>query len=278
MGRIRAALWLASALTLAGDLDAAVLSARQGIALCDAHGKDLCRAHLMTMLGVTLWRQGDTARAGALVKECLAFHRELGNSRGIGLNMAALAWITAADGRYERAARLLGIFERFSQEPRSRRAIGAQVAGYRHLRPYQEECVAEIRRALGETAFEATVREGTRLDVDHALAYALEERAEHDAAQTAGPGDGERSTAPLTRRQTEVARLIGRGLTNRDIAAKLVISQRTAEGHVEQIMHRLGFASRSQIAVWISERDNGNSSGNGKGGGEEVEHRGRHLR
>jgi predicted ATPase/DNA-binding NarL/FixJ family response regulator len=278
MGRIRAALWLASALTLAGDLDAAVLSARQGIALCDAHGKDLYRAHLMTMLGVTLWRQGDTARAGALVKECLAFHRELGNSRGIGLNMAALAWITAADGRYERAARLLGIFERFSQEPRSRRAIGAQVAGYRHLRPYQEECVAKIRRALGETAFEATVREGTRLDVDHALAYALEERAEHDAAQTAGPGDGERSTAPLTRRQTEVARLIGRGLTNRDIAAKLVISQRTAEGHVEQIMHRLGFASRSQIAVWISERDNGNSSGNGKGGGEEVEHRGRHLR
>lgn len=269
MGRIRAALWLAGALTLAGDLDAAALTAQEGVALCEAHGKGLYRAHLLTMLGVALWRRGETARAGALVRESLTFHRELGNPRGIGLNMAVLAWITAADGRYERAARLLGIFERFSQEPRSRRAIGAQVAGYRHLRPYQEECVAEIRRALGETAFEATVRGSARLDVDQALAYALEENAEDDVAEAAGPVNGDGPT-PLTRRQTEVARLIGRGLTNRDIAAELVISQRTAEGHVEQIMHRLGFASRSQIAVWISERDGGNGAG--------VGHRGRHLR
>ncbi|GLY84117.1 LuxR family transcriptional regulator [Actinoallomurus iriomotensis] len=269
MGRIRASLWLAGALTLTGDLDAAVRTAQEGIALCEAHAKSLYRAHLLTMLGVAFWRRGDTGRAGTLVRESLTFHRELGNSRGIGLNMAVLAWITAADGRYERAARLLGIFERFSREPRSRQAIGAQVAGYRHLRPYQEECVAEIRRALGETDFEAKVRGSARLDVDQALSYALEESAGDDVAEAAGPADGACST-PLTRRQTEVARLIGRGLTNRDIAAELVISQRTAEGHVEQIMHRLGFGSRSQIAVWISEHDGRN--------GTEVEHRGRHLR
>jgi DNA-binding NarL/FixJ family response regulator len=249
MGRIRAQLWLTGALTLGGELESAVSAAEEGIALCDAHGKGLYRAHLLTMLGITLWRQSETARAGELVEESLAVHRVLGNPRGIGLNLAALAWIAASDGRHERAARLLGAFGTFSQEPRSRRAVGAQVGGYRHLRPYQEQCVADLRRTLGDATFERLVRRGGLLDVGRALAYALEETAEEDVA-AAESVNGERP--PLTRRETEVARLVGRGLTNKDIAAELVISQRTAEGHVEHILNKLGFGSRAQIAVWIS--------------------------
>jgi predicted ATPase/DNA-binding NarL/FixJ family response regulator len=249
MGRIRAHLWLTGALTLGGELESAVSAAEEGIALCDANGKGLYRAHLLTMLGVTLWRRGETARAGELVMESLAVHRVLGNPRGIGLNLAALAWIAAKDGRHERAARLLGTFGTFSQEPRSRRAVGAQVAGYRHLRRYQEQCVADLQRALGDAAFERLVRRGALLDVGRALAYALEETAEEDVA-AAESVNGERP--PLTRRETEVARLVGRGLTNKEVAAELVISQRTAEGHVEHILNKLGFGSRAQIAVWIS--------------------------
>ena len=49
-----------------------------------------------------------------------------------------------------------------------------------------------------------------------------------------------------------MAELVAEGLTNRDIAEKLVISERTAEGHVEQIRNKLGFRSRSQIAAWIA--------------------------
>ncbi|WP_460359725.1 LuxR C-terminal-related transcriptional regulator [Actinoallomurus bryophytorum] len=249
MGRIRAHLWLTGALTLGGELESAVSAAEEGIVLCEANGKGLYRAHLLTMLGITLWRRGETVRAGELVMESLAVHRVLGNPRGIGLNLAALAWIAAAEGRYERAARLLGTFGTFSQEPRSRRAVGAQVAGYRHLRRYQEQCVADLRLVLGDADFEKLVRHGTLLDVDRALAYALEETAEEDVAP-AESVNGERS--PLTRRETEVARLVGRGLTNKEIAAELVISQRTAEGHVEHILGKLGYGSRSQIAVWIS--------------------------
>ena len=58
--------------------------------------------------------------------------------------------------------------------------------------------------------------------------------------------------APLTRRQRQVAELIGHGLSNREIAHRLVIGQRTVESHVEQILIRLGFASRSQVAAWVS--------------------------
>jgi DNA-binding CsgD family transcriptional regulator len=54
----------------------------------------------------------------------------------------------------------------------------------------------------------------------------------------------------LTAREKEVAALVGNGLSNKDIAAKLVISERTAEGHVERILGKLGFRSRSQIASW----------------------------
>lgn len=58
---------------------------------------------------------------------------------------------------------------------------------------------------------------------------------------------------PLTRREREIAGLVAEGLTNREIARKLFISERTAEGHVEQIRNKLGFTSRSQVAAWATQ-------------------------
>ena len=59
--------------------------------------------------------------------------------------------------------------------------------------------------------------------------------------------------APLSRRETEVAELVAKGLTNREIATRLFISERTVESHVEQIRNKLGFTSRTQIAAWMVE-------------------------
>jgi non-specific serine/threonine protein kinase len=56
----------------------------------------------------------------------------------------------------------------------------------------------------------------------------------------------------ITAREREVAALVAQGLTNRAIADVLVISERTAEGHVEQIRNKLGFHSRAQIAAWVA--------------------------
>ena len=58
---------------------------------------------------------------------------------------------------------------------------------------------------------------------------------------------------PLTRREREIAGLVAEGMTNREIAQKLYISERTAEGHVEQIRNKLGFSSRSQVASWATQ-------------------------
>ena len=58
--------------------------------------------------------------------------------------------------------------------------------------------------------------------------------------------------APLTPRELQVARLVAGGRSNKEIAAELVISQRTAEGHVEHILTKLGFTSRAQVAAWVA--------------------------
>jgi non-specific serine/threonine protein kinase len=55
---------------------------------------------------------------------------------------------------------------------------------------------------------------------------------------------------PLTRREAQVADLVARGMSNKQIADKLVISQRTAESHIEHILRKLGFSRRAQIAAW----------------------------
>jgi non-specific serine/threonine protein kinase len=59
----------------------------------------------------------------------------------------------------------------------------------------------------------------------------------------------------LTRREREIAALVAQGLGNKEIAATLVIAQRTAEGHIERILRKLGFTSRSQIAAaWAAQQ------------------------
>lgn len=86
------------------------------------------------------------------------------------------------------------------------------------------------------------------LSVSSAFAHQIYE-ASTELLWRLGPGDGGLST-----REAEVAPLVADGLTNRQIAARLVISERTAGNHVAHILTKLGFTSRSQIAAWMSRR------------------------
>jgi DNA-binding NarL/FixJ family response regulator len=103
-------------------------------------------------------------------------------------------------------------------------------------------------RELGESAFGAAFDDGTRKDPDDGIAFAL-------GAQVTRPRSSSSLDGPvrLTRREQQIAELVAEGLSNRDIAGRLVVSQRTAEAHVEHILTKLGFGSRAQIAAWVVE-------------------------
>jgi DNA-binding NarL/FixJ family response regulator len=59
----------------------------------------------------------------------------------------------------------------------------------------------------------------------------------------------------LRQRETDVARLVADGLSNKEIGGRLFISERTVESHVRSIMNKLGFNSRAQIAGWMTTSD-----------------------
>jgi len=92
------------------------------------------------------------------------------------------------------------------------------------------------------------------MDLRQAIAYALggDAPAEPRRARTPAPAP---ELPLLTPRQLEVARLIAEGMSNKEIASRITRSERTVEGHVEQICNRLGFNSRVQIAAWVVRHD-----------------------
>ncbi|MES4908413.1 MULTISPECIES: LuxR C-terminal-related transcriptional regulator [unclassified Streptomyces] len=241
VGLALALIRLSLAHSFLGDSPRAIAVGEKSLAVCDAHEEGWHRAYATMALGVEVWRQGDHERATALERESLAFNRSLDDPLGVGVNLEVLAWISASQGQYQRAGRLLGALRNIWHE------IGAPLSGYGHLVRYHEACEADTRQALGKQAFQAAVKEGARLSYDEALAYALQ-----DQLPTRAPaGEGEQPS-PLTPRETEIARLVAQGLSNKDIAAALVIAQRTAEGHIERILSKLGFNSRAQVAVWVA--------------------------
>jgi non-specific serine/threonine protein kinase len=99
------------------------------------------------------------------------------------------------------------------------------------------------------------VRRGASLTAAEAVGYAL-----HGVLPEARQPEAE---TPLTQRELEVAELVAGGLPNREVASALGISPRTAQGHVESILRKLGFSSRTQVAAWVAERRAGDPSRGG---------------
>ena len=106
--------------------------------------------------------------------------------------------------------------------------------------PRVERGIAESRDALGEPAWGREVTAGRALSVDGVITLAVERSGDRSAA------------GGLSRREAEVARLVAAGMTNRAIAGKLFLSERTVESHVDHVLTKLGFASRAQIAAWVA--------------------------
>jgi non-specific serine/threonine protein kinase len=114
-------------------------------------------------------------------------------------------------------------------------------------REYSAEWLRGARRALGEAAFARAWETGQRLSLAQAVALADALTPPPHPAPPADHGD-------LSPRERQVAVLIARGLTNKQVAAELVVSPATVRSHVEHILTKLDLRSRAQIAVWASQQ------------------------
>lgn len=203
-------------------------------------------AWIVGLLGDLERRAGRWEQAGAHLRESLSIARELGDAREIAENLGRLAALAHARGQHARAARLVGaadaVLERSGPSPPP-----AAPAGHAGL-------VAALRATLGAARFASQWEEGRARALETAVEDALAADVPAPRRGPAAPGGTRPGEAPLTRREAEVAALVARGLTNRQIAERLVLSERTVDAHLERIRGRLGVRSRAEIAAWAVEQ------------------------
>ncbi len=198
--------------------------------------------------------QGDYVTARSSLVESMAIHQELGDPAGIALVLERFAELAAAQAQYTGAVRLLAAATTLRDSIDARLSPEAQAALDRKIDP--------ARRSLGQPAANAAWAAGRAMSLEEAIEQALQAegpaRRDREQVRFAGSGDARGQTlcpgpSPLTPREGQVAALIARGYTNRQIAAELVITEGTAANHVVHILNKLGVGSRAQVAVWAAE-------------------------
>ncbi|WP_240150511.1 MULTISPECIES: ATP-binding protein [Streptomyces] len=244
---------LAIAVWHLGDHDRALALCRECEAVTSAHGESWLRALTLFARGLLQWLGGDRDTTDGLAREAIRLMRPFHDWWDIAMCVELVAWSAEAAGATRRAAHLLGILRSLWE------TIGGTLSAAPFMAESHQRCEDAVRAALPAGEFDRAVRRGAAFSPAAALAYVLEE------APAPAPPPPRRPAhtgpdAPLTRREREVAGLVALGLSNKEIAASLVIAQRTAENHVERILAKLGFTSRSQVAVWVHEGRRGESA------------------
>ncbi|RHW26317.1 LuxR family transcriptional regulator [Nocardioides immobilis] len=234
---------LGMARAFAGDLSGAAAAHERSLAICEASGESWCRSFSLWHLGLVVWAGGDLVRAIELERQSLELQRLMDEGLGLALCLEACAWMHAADDP-RRSATLLGAADRLWH------VMATSLEVLPGLTPLRHGCETAVRASLGNDQFQSSYDAGLAMDEGTAIACALDEKPT-SPTNTGAPTEG--GATLLTKRERQVAELVATGLTNQEIAGKLVLSRRTVEGHVERALTKLGFSSRTQLALWVSE-------------------------
>ncbi|MCC6174017.1 MAG: tetratricopeptide repeat protein [Chloroflexi bacterium] len=246
-----------------GDLDRASTLLEESLAgytLMRAHGLHTC----LLDLGTLALARDEPGRAATLFSQSLTRGHDIGDRNTCARSLEGLAQAFVMMGKGEADAWSIGAARLLGAGTALREEIAFTVAPVeRHA---VEQAESAIRATLGDQAYDTHWRDGRALSLDRAveLAQGLAARVESASTDPAAsvirsPSSTARSespppVSPLTERERDVASLIACGLRNRQIATSLTLSERTVHVHVSNILSKLGFKSRSQIAVWAVER------------------------
>jgi DNA-binding CsgD family transcriptional regulator len=226
---------------------------RQALELAEHHGAQSSTGYALWSVGIAEWRAGDFDDATESLRRSIRLFQPMHDLTGISFGVQALSWCAAFAEPGERAARLLGAAQAVW------RTSGAKVDETNAYSVFDARSEEALRGAIGSGAFDSdtfqrAIEEGAAYSFEQAVALALgEDQAPDEPSAEPGRSRAE-NPGGLTRREWEIAQLLADGLSNKDIAARLVISQRTAETHVERILAKLGFTSRLQVASWVAEQ------------------------
>ncbi|MBU3060530.1 LuxR C-terminal-related transcriptional regulator [Nocardia sp. NEAU-G5] len=226
--------------------DRAAKTAREAIDLADKCGEQWSKSFALLALGFDRHLHGEYDEAVTSTRAALEIQTEFNARAATALMIELLAWIAAARGEHRHAARLLGaVGSEWQHINTSMTAFGP------YLGKLHATCERTIAAALPEAVLRSERARGESLDHDQAIAYALDrpERATEPAQQH---DTVKQHDTVLTAREQQVAELVAQGLSNRQIAQRLVVSPRTVDRHLENILGKLGFSSRTQVAAWTA--------------------------
>jgi len=229
-----------------GDYGAAASLRAESAAIAREHGDLESLGTALAGLASLARLRGSSDESVALWKEALVISSEIGD-RWVTLRaLAGLAGASCLVGDHRRSARLFGAVKAL------REAHGTRETAL--WRAINDGDVAAARAGLGDDAFAVEWAAGRSTSLPQAIDLALSTDPSVPPAATSAdrPPDApaDQQPSPLSPREAEVAALIARGLTNRDIGDRLVITERTVDAHVRHILDKLGVAARAQIAVW----------------------------
>ena len=221
-----------------GDLETAAAVSMEGLRLSREAGDLYLVESMLRNLGMVGMMTGDLDSAMSRGVEALRVARQIDHRLAQYYGLAGLGWRAANSGQARLAAQLLG-----AAEVAGTRA-GAEIMG--PSLPFWAQAKELALDALGPSKFEAEFTAGKRMSRDAAMRLALGE-SPRDEVEAGADG----ASGPLAKREVEVAKLIAEGLSNKRIGARLFISEATVATHVRNIMNKLGFNSRAQIAGWV---------------------------
>jgi predicted ATPase/DNA-binding CsgD family transcriptional regulator len=229
-----------------GDIEAVSAAALDGVRLSREVG-DLYSLEMMLLnAGGSALIAGDLEQAKGCYTEALKIAQRIDDRVAQYALLDGLGCVVAGSGQARLCAQLLGAAETV------RTQAGASLIPF--LAPLLAMAEASATAALGTSKFQAEMSAGKRLSRDEAIRLALGEPTRK--ANVIPPplaGEGRVGALPLLgKRESDVARLVADGLSNKQIGARLFISERTVDSHVRSILNKLGFNSRAQIAGWVA--------------------------
>jgi len=236
---------LGNVLLRQGDFIAARRLLEEDVALQRQIGDRFLLAYSLAALGQLATAERHYTEARAALRESLRLRQDTGDRTGIAESLDSIAALAAAESHPERAIQLAGAAASI------REGIGARLAPMG--RTILARWLVPLREDHGEEATNVAWEAGRAMSVDRAVQLALAATEAPATGSNRPPSHAGQQGTLLSLREQEVAALLGHGLTNRQIAVRLVITERTVGAHIGHILDKLGFNSRHQVGAWASD-------------------------